>query len=172
MYFNGFLATNILKTYSIENIMTQTNSKSYSSLFVSGLLSGKVSIVNATRDRIISVCIITSNILPAVVSLSSTNRLNFSLNGNYFKNILKITNTLYNLKLKKITFVFQNKLMFSTGQLIFAGLFVVAFVVLMVFSYRKDKTLHRKHYKGSLFILLGFFAFVAILVMMKFLLKS
>jgi len=61
--------------------------------------------------------------------------------------------------------------MFTTGQWIFAGLFVIAFVILMIFSYGKDKNLHKKYYKGSLYILLGFFVFVAILVAMKFLLK-
>jgi hypothetical protein len=62
--------------------------------------------------------------------------------------------------------------MFSTGQWIFAGFFVVAFMIIMIISYRKDKGLHRKYYKGTFYILLGFFAFVAILVAMKFLLKS
>jgi len=62
--------------------------------------------------------------------------------------------------------------MFSPGQWIFAGFFVVAFVVLMLFSYKKDKSLHRKYYKGSFYILLGFLAFIFILLMMKFLLKS
>jgi len=62
--------------------------------------------------------------------------------------------------------------MFTTGQWIFAGLFLVAFVILMIISYSKDKILHKKYYKGSLFILLGFFVFVGILVAMKFLLRS
>jgi cytochrome bd-type quinol oxidase subunit 1 len=62
--------------------------------------------------------------------------------------------------------------MFSTGQWIFAGFFVVAFVILMIFSYRKDKPLHKKHYKGSFLVLLGFFAFFMLLLAMKFLLKQ
>jgi cytochrome bd-type quinol oxidase subunit 1 len=62
--------------------------------------------------------------------------------------------------------------MFSTGQWIFAAFFVVAFVVLMLFSYKKDKVLHKKYYKGSFYILLGFLTFVLILFLMKFFLKS
>lgn len=41
--------------------------------------------------------------------------------------------------------------MFSKGQLIFAGFFVVAFVALMIWSYRKDLKLHEIHYKNSAF---------------------
>ena len=57
--------------------------------------------------------------------------------------------------------------MFSNGQLIFAGGFVVAFVILMIFSYRKDLKLHRKYYKGSIFILVGFIIFILLLFVLK-----
>lgn len=57
--------------------------------------------------------------------------------------------------------------MFSTGQWIFAGCFVVAFVVLMIISYRKDLKLHRKYYKGSIFILIGFIIFILLLFALK-----
>lgn len=57
--------------------------------------------------------------------------------------------------------------MFSTGQLVFAGIFVVAFIILMIFSYRKDIQLHRKYYKGSIFILAGFIIFILLLFMLK-----
>lgn len=62
--------------------------------------------------------------------------------------------------------------MFSTGQLIFALLFVIAFVFLMIFSYRKDKQLHKKYYKGSFWILIGFLVFVALLLFIKTALKG
>jgi len=62
--------------------------------------------------------------------------------------------------------------MFSTNQLIFAVLFFIAFVVVMIFSYRKDKKLHKKYYKGSLWILVGFLVFVGILLLVKILLKG
>ncbi|MDT0686906.1 hypothetical protein [Autumnicola psychrophila] len=57
--------------------------------------------------------------------------------------------------------------MFSTGQLIFAGFFVVAFVAAIIFSYRKDIALHRKYYKGSIYVLIGFLAFIGILFLIK-----
>nr|WP_271782025.1 hypothetical protein [Aquimarina algiphila] len=57
--------------------------------------------------------------------------------------------------------------MFSTGQLIFAGCFVIAFILLMIFSYRKGIKLHRKYYKGSIFILIGFIIFILLLFMLK-----
>ena len=53
--------------------------------------------------------------------------------------------------------------MFSSGQLIFAIVFVIGFIALMIFSYRKDRKLHQKNYKGSKWILVGFFAFVVLL---------
>ncbi|RRO21889.1 hypothetical protein [Flavobacteriaceae bacterium 14752] len=62
--------------------------------------------------------------------------------------------------------------MFTTGQWIFAAFFVVAFVVLMLFSYKKDKALHKKYYKGSFYVLVGFLVFIVILFIMKTLLKS
>jgi len=57
--------------------------------------------------------------------------------------------------------------MFSTGQWYFVIFFVIAFVILMVFSYRKDKALHKIHYKGSIWILIGFVAFVIFLFFLK-----
>jgi amino acid permease len=62
--------------------------------------------------------------------------------------------------------------MFTTGQLIFAICFVIVFVLVMIFSYRRDKKLHRKHYKGSIWILIGFLVFVGLLLMAKWLLKQ
>lgn len=38
--------------------------------------------------------------------------------------------------------------MFSSGQLIFAGFFVVAFISMMIWSYRKDIKHHNIHYKN------------------------
>ncbi|WP_089665318.1 hypothetical protein [Gramella sp. MAR_2010_147] len=57
--------------------------------------------------------------------------------------------------------------MFSTGQLIFAGLFLVSFIIVMFFSYRKDKSLHKKYYKGSLYVLAGFIIFILLLFFIK-----
>ncbi|MFZ0489954.1 MAG: hypothetical protein WBV11_15895 [Salegentibacter sp.] len=57
--------------------------------------------------------------------------------------------------------------MFSSGQLIFAAIFVVAFVFIIAFSYRKDKNIHRKHYRGSLLVLVVFLLFIALLFVLK-----
>jgi len=69
------------------------------------------------------------------------------------------------------TFAGKISTMFTQGQLIFAGLFLVAFVVASIFVYRKDKTLHRQHYKGSYRVLLFFLLFIAFLFVMKGYLK-
>ncbi|MEG9328516.1 hypothetical protein SAMN04488034_10491 [Salinimicrobium catena] len=62
--------------------------------------------------------------------------------------------------------------MFTTGQLIFAILFFIAFVVVIFYSYRKDLKLHRKYYKGTLYVLAGFLLFVALLFVIKTYLKQ
>ena len=62
--------------------------------------------------------------------------------------------------------------MFSTGQLGFAIFFVIAFIAIIIYSYRKDLPLHKKYYKGSYSVLLGFLVFIALLVAAKFALKS
>ncbi|MCC4214311.1 hypothetical protein LLW17_16400 [Leeuwenhoekiella sp. Mr9] len=62
--------------------------------------------------------------------------------------------------------------MFSTGQIIFALLFFVSFVIFVSFSYKKDRKLHRKEYKGSFWVLIGFIAFVLILFVIKLYLKE
>jgi hypothetical protein len=62
--------------------------------------------------------------------------------------------------------------MFSTGQLGFAIFFVIAFIAIIIYSYRKDLPLHKKYYKGSYRVLLGFLLFVALLVAAKYALKS
>lgn len=61
--------------------------------------------------------------------------------------------------------------MFTQGQLIFAVLFIIAFATAAVFVYRKDKTLHRQHYKGAYRVLIVFLLFIAFLFVMKSYLK-
>jgi hypothetical protein len=61
--------------------------------------------------------------------------------------------------------------MFSQGQLIFAGCFFAAFVIAMVFAYRKDLKMHKVFYKGNYKILVGFIIFIAILFMIKIFFK-
>ena len=62
--------------------------------------------------------------------------------------------------------------MFSTGQMIFAGLFLLCFSILIYLSYTRDKGLHKKNYPGSWKVLIGFSIFVIFLFLMKFLLKN
>jgi hypothetical protein len=62
--------------------------------------------------------------------------------------------------------------MFSSGQLIFAALFAVCFIIVIIFSYRKDFKIHKQYYKGSLWILVGFFLFFALLFTIKSLMKE
>lgn len=62
--------------------------------------------------------------------------------------------------------------MFSTGQLIFAILFVLLFTILIIRSYRQDRKLHSKSYKGVRWVGFAFITFVIILFLIKFLLKN
>ena len=62
--------------------------------------------------------------------------------------------------------------MFSTGQIVFAALFFIAFVAIISLSYRKDKKLHKKNYKGIIWILVSFLIFIVTLFLIKFFLKN
>ncbi|MDH4404375.1 MAG: hypothetical protein QE264_09075 [Flavobacterium sp.] len=61
--------------------------------------------------------------------------------------------------------------MFSKGQLIFAVLFFVSFVIAISYSYRKDILVHQRTYKGSYKILIGFIVFVLLLFIIKIFFK-
>ena len=62
--------------------------------------------------------------------------------------------------------------MLSTGQLIFALTFICVFITVMFFSYKKDKKLHLKNYKGVVWILIAFSTFIISLFLIKFFLKN
>lgn len=62
--------------------------------------------------------------------------------------------------------------MFSTGQLIFAILFFIVFAVIIAGTYKKDKKLHAKNYKGVKWVGIIFIIFLLILFIIKYLLKS
>ncbi len=62
--------------------------------------------------------------------------------------------------------------MFSTGQLIFAALFLVVFIAIISFTYRKDKNLHKKNYKGVLWVFISFVTFIILLFLIKHFLKN
>lgn len=61
--------------------------------------------------------------------------------------------------------------MFSQGQLMFAGLFFIVFVIAITFAYRKDLALHRIFYKGNYKILIVFALFIGILFLIKIFFK-
>ncbi|GGD91832.1 hypothetical protein GCM10011312_14540 [Planktosalinus lacus] len=61
--------------------------------------------------------------------------------------------------------------MFTSGQWIVAIIFVIAFIILMIYSYNKDKKLHKKNYKGVIWVLVGFISFILFLFLIKFLMK-
>lgn len=62
--------------------------------------------------------------------------------------------------------------MFTTGQTIFALLFIVFFVLIMAMMYKKDKALHQRNYKGVKWVLLTFIGFIVFLFLIKYLLKN
>lgn len=62
--------------------------------------------------------------------------------------------------------------MFTSGQWVVAIIFVIAFVILMIYSYRKDKALHKKHYKGAIWVLVGFIGFILFLFFIKYFIKG
>ena len=63
--------------------------------------------------------------------------------------------------------------MFTTGRIIFASLFAVAFIVLMIFSYKKDAVNNKKHYKNSaIYVAIGIITTILLLFLAKFLIKG
>ena len=58
--------------------------------------------------------------------------------------------------------------MFTRGQLIFAILFAMAFFVAMIYAYHKDKKLHNKYYRGSVWVLIVFISFLLMIAAIKF----
>lgn len=61
--------------------------------------------------------------------------------------------------------------MFTTGQWIFAGLFLITFIISAVYAYKGDKVLHSKFYKGSYKVLIGFLLFILMLFLIKIFFK-
>ena len=61
--------------------------------------------------------------------------------------------------------------MFSTGQLIFTICFAVVFIAALIYTYRKDLKLHKQYYKGTVWVLLAFIGFIALIAAIKFFFK-
>ncbi|MDO7171471.1 hypothetical protein Q5N74_04660 [Mariniflexile sp. AS56] len=60
--------------------------------------------------------------------------------------------------------------MFSKGQIIFGVLFFIVFAIVIGYTYRKDLKLHKRFYSGSIWILIAFIGFIAMISAIKFLL--
>lgn len=59
--------------------------------------------------------------------------------------------------------------MFTTGRIVFTVLFIVGFVGIMIWSYRKDLKINRKHFPGAYRILIGILLiFIALFFLVKF----
>ena len=58
--------------------------------------------------------------------------------------------------------------MFTNGQLTFGILFAIAFIILIFFAYKKDIRIHQKYYRGSVWILIAFISFIAMIATIKF----
>jgi len=62
--------------------------------------------------------------------------------------------------------------MFTTGRIVFSILFVVAFIIVVTWMYRKDLKIHQIHYKNTKWVLVGIFSFIGILFLIKIWLKQ
>lgn len=58
--------------------------------------------------------------------------------------------------------------MFSTGQWVFGILFAIGFIITLIIAYRKDLALHRRYYKGSVWVLIAFISFILMIAAIKF----
>ena len=57
--------------------------------------------------------------------------------------------------------------MFSKGQTVFAILFAISFIAIIIYMYIKDKKIHKEQYKGVKWIVLGFLLFILFLFLIK-----
>ena len=62
--------------------------------------------------------------------------------------------------------------MFSEGQITFGIIFFIIFCAIISVIYLRDKNLHQKNYKGVKWVLIGFIAFILLLIVIKFTLKE
>jgi heme/copper-type cytochrome/quinol oxidase subunit 2 len=60
----------------------------------------------------------------------------------------------------------------TTGHWIFAGIFMLAFIVYLIWSYRKDAGTHAKYYGKGSRVLLGLVVIIFVLFILKQLLQS
>ena len=58
--------------------------------------------------------------------------------------------------------------MFTKGQLIFGLIFFIVFSIVIAYTYRKDLKLHKRYYKGTIWVLIAFIGFIAMIATIKF----
>lgn len=62
--------------------------------------------------------------------------------------------------------------MFTPGRIIFASLFVIAFLAMMIFSYKKDAKNNKTHYQnGAKYVATGIVVVIGLLFLSKYLVK-
>lgn len=62
---------------------------------------------------------------------------------------------------------------FTTGRIVFSALFVLAFVLGMIFSYKKDAKNNQKHYKNTaIYVAIGIVTVIGLLFLSKLLIKG
>ncbi|PJR03420.1 hypothetical protein CDL10_02030 [Avrilella dinanensis] len=62
--------------------------------------------------------------------------------------------------------------MFTTGRIVFSLLFVIVFIAVVAYMYRKDLKIHQIYYKNTKWILIAIFSFIGILFLIKMWLKQ
>jgi len=62
--------------------------------------------------------------------------------------------------------------MFSKGQQLFALLFIIAFIAILIWSYRKDLKLHKIYYKNVWVVTLGIILVIALFAAITFFLHE
>ncbi len=62
--------------------------------------------------------------------------------------------------------------MLSTGQLVFAIVFIIIFAAVIIFAYQKDQKMHRKNFGGVKWVGIFFIIFLIILFIIKFFIKN
>jgi len=58
--------------------------------------------------------------------------------------------------------------MFSQGQIYFGIIFFIVFAIIIAYTYRKDLKLHKRFYKGSIWVLVAFISFIMGIAAIKF----
>lgn len=62
--------------------------------------------------------------------------------------------------------------MFTTGRLMFASVFIISFVLMMVYSYKKDAKNNKNHYQNAaIYVAIGIVLTIGLLFLSKYLIN-